>query len=69
MEDGSRRSRIRSFVLGGLVGASAALAAGRRRARRRPTPIGLAAFEDAPCYRELVAEEERREASRRVRGA
>jgi hypothetical protein len=69
MEDGSRRSRVRSFVLGGLVGASAALAAGRRRRRRRPTPIGLAAFEDAPCYRELVAEEERREASRRSRGA
>ena len=66
MDEGSRRSRIRSFVLGGLVGASAAVAAGRRRPRRRrPTPIGLAAFEDAPCYRELVAEEERREASRR----
>jgi hypothetical protein len=59
MEDGSRRSRLRSFVLGGLLGASAALAAGRRRPRRRrPTPIGLAAFEDAPCYRELVREEE-----------
>ena len=28
MEDGSRRSRLRSFALGGLVGASAALAAG-----------------------------------------
>ena len=68
MDEDSRRSRIRSFVLGGLVGASAAVAAGRRRPRRRrPTPIGLAAFEDAPCYRELVAEEERREA--RARGA
>ena len=59
MDEDSRRSRIRSFVLGGLVGASAAVAAGRRRPRRRrPTPIGLAAFEDAPCYRELVQEEE-----------
>jgi hypothetical protein len=50
---------MRSFVFGGLVGASAALAAvGRRRRRkRRTTPAGLAAFEDAPCYRELVESE------------
>ncbi|HYZ78056.1 MAG TPA: hypothetical protein VE596_11850 [Gaiellaceae bacterium] len=62
MEDGSRRSRLRSFALGGIVGASAALAAARRRRGRRPAgPVGLAAFEDAPCYRELVEEEERRE--------
>jgi len=47
-------------VLGGLVGASAALAAGRRRPRRRrPTPVGLAAFEDAPCFRETLEREKR----------
>jgi hypothetical protein len=54
--DGERaRGRLRSFVIGGLVGASAALAAARRvrppRERSAP-PAGLAAFEDAPCYRE-----------------
>jgi hypothetical protein len=49
-------------VLGGLLGASAVIAAVRRRrgARRRVvTPAGLAAFEDAPCYRETVAKERR----------
>lgn len=59
--DGERRSgRLRSFVLGGLVGASAALAAARRlgpRPRRRETPAGLAAFEDAPCFRETLEDE------------
>ena len=57
-----RRQRARSFVLGGIVGASA-VAAGLRRARRRrrrPVQTGLAAFESAPCYRELL-EKERRE--------
>ena len=52
-----RGDRVRSFLIGGLLGASAALAAGRRRRRRRTrpeTPAGLAAFEDAPCYRELA---------------
>lgn len=55
-----RRDRLRSFALGGLVGASAVVAAGRRRRRarrRRETPAGLAAFEGAPCYRELVDRE------------
>jgi hypothetical protein len=58
--DGQRRTRrLRSFLLGGLVGASAALAAAsRKRApRRRPTPAGLAAFEEAPCYFETVERE------------
>jgi hypothetical protein len=60
MDGEGKRDRLRSFLLGGLVGASAAVAAGRRRrpkARRRQTPAGLAAFEDAPCYRELVERE------------
>jgi hypothetical protein len=59
MDGDERRSRLRSFVLGGLLGASAALAAARRKrpARKRITPAGLAAFEDAPCYRELVERE------------
>ncbi len=53
---------MRSFVLGGLVGASAVIATARRRraATQRPsTPAGLAAFEDAPCYRETAAKERR----------
>jgi hypothetical protein len=50
---------MRTFVLGGLVGASAVLAAVRRRRRApvRPVQTGLAAFEDAPCYRETVERE------------
>jgi hypothetical protein len=58
--DGERRAhKLRSFLLGGVVGASAALAAARRKRppRSRPTPAGLAAFEDAPCYRETVERE------------
>jgi hypothetical protein len=59
MDGERRRSRTRSFLVGAAVGASAALAAARRlrpRERRRD-PAGLAAFEDAPCYRELVERE------------
>jgi hypothetical protein len=60
MDRESQSGRLRSFVIGSLVGASAALAAVRRkRPRRRPTPPGLAAFEDAPCYRETVERERR----------
>ena len=62
MDEHGRRSRTRSFLLGGLVGASAAIAAARRlrpKQRRRLTPAGLAAFEGAPCYREIVELEER----------
>jgi len=66
--DGERRGRVRTFLLGGLVGASAALAAldRRRRAqRRRGRPRGLAAFESAPCYLELLEREDRESASQR----
>jgi hypothetical protein len=58
MDRETQAHRIRSFVIGGLVGASAALAAVRRkRPRPRPTQPGLAAFEDAPCYRETLDRE------------
>jgi hypothetical protein len=58
MDEHSRRRRLRSFLLGGLVGASAALAAVRRKQpRRRRTPVGLAAFEEAPCYEETLERE------------
>jgi hypothetical protein len=63
MDEHERRGRTRSFLIGGLVGASAAIAAARRlrpKQRRRVTPAGLAAFEDAPCFREIVELEERR---------
>jgi len=69
MDGENRGSRVRSFLLGGLVGASAAVATARRRRdvsrrrrARRDTPAGLAAFEGAPCYRELVEEESARDA-------
>jgi hypothetical protein len=49
---------MRSFVLGGLLGASAVLATvRRRRARHVVRPAGLAAFEDAPCFKETVERE------------
>jgi len=65
MDGDGRRSRLRSFAIGGLVGAAGVLAAARRtspRASRRPrnAPAGLAAFEDAPCFLEIVGEEAQR---------
>jgi surfactin synthase thioesterase subunit len=60
MEDDARAKRLRSFLLGGLVGASAAFSVARRRRRRRRGPAGLAAFEDAPCYQETLEQRQRR---------
>jgi hypothetical protein len=64
METDDRARRLRSFLIGSLVGASAAVAAARRRrdlARRRRErqlhPAGLAAFEEAPCFQELLEQE------------
>jgi hypothetical protein len=60
MDGGERRGGLRTFLLGGIVGASAAIAAvtRRRRAqRRRGRARGLAAFESAPCYLELLESE------------
>ncbi len=57
MDGHGRSSRLRDFLLGGVVGAFAALAASRRKAPAgvggRPAS-GLAAFESAPCYRETL---------------
>jgi hypothetical protein len=61
--EGSGRDRLRSFALGGLVGAAGAIATVRRASTRPRTPRtigGLAAFEDAPCYLELVGEQAQR---------
>jgi hypothetical protein len=61
MDREPRSERLRSFLLGGLVGASAVVAAARRKRRRvRQSPPGLAAFEDAPCYRETRERERER---------
>ncbi len=64
MEGEDRAARLRSFLIGGLVGASAAVATARRRRdldrrrrERRLHPIGLAAFEEAPCFREMLEQE------------
>jgi hypothetical protein len=61
MDGAGRGSKLRSFAIGSLVGAAGAIATARRVSRptRRPrnAPAGLAAFEDAPCFLELVGEE------------
>jgi hypothetical protein len=64
MQEGRRSGRARDFLLGGLVGASAAVAAARRprmvrrrREQRLERPAGLAAFEGAPCFEELLEEQ------------
>jgi hypothetical protein len=61
MDTDEGRSRLRTFLLGGLFGASAVLAAVRRRSGPQLVrPSGLAAFEDAPCYREAVERDARK---------
>ena len=59
MEEGRRKDgRLRSFLIGGLVGVSAGIAAARRKGRpKRRTTAGLAAFEQAPCYEETLERE------------
>jgi hypothetical protein len=63
-EDDKRSERLRSFMYGAVLGASAAFAAARRRRPRRTTrltPAGLAAFEDAPCFQETLEKEAQRD--------
>jgi hypothetical protein len=50
------RGPLRTFALGGLVGAAGALATARRLRRASTVHVGgLAAFEDAPCFLEAQA--------------
>jgi hypothetical protein len=56
-----RRGVVRSFVVGGLVGAAAAVVAPRIRRGRGPGPTarpvaGLEAFEGAPCWQHEAEE-------------
>ena len=65
MDGDEGRNRLKTFLIGGLVGASAVLAAVRRRPAA-PSAVprrGLRAFEDAPCFREQAE----RDAARRDR--
>jgi hypothetical protein len=60
--DGGRGRRVSSFLVGGLLGSVAGIvAAGRVHVRRAPRPRpsreGLAAFEGAPCFEEILAAE------------
>jgi hypothetical protein len=68
MDGEDRLGRARTFLIGGLVGASAAHAPARgrrvlarQRRERRLHPAGLAAFEEAPCFQELLDEKEKAE--------
>jgi hypothetical protein len=65
MDEVPRRDRLRDLLLGGALGAFAALAAvRRRRPERERRPVGgLAAFEGAPCFEEAVERE--RESARK----
>jgi hypothetical protein len=64
MEGSGRGSRLRSLAIGSVVGAAGAIATARRASRTshrpRTAPAGLAAFEDAPCFLELMGEEAQR---------
>jgi gas vesicle protein len=56
MATGDARDRWSSFLLGGLVGGIVGVAASRLGERSRTGTTrksGLAAFEQAPCFREL----------------
>jgi len=64
MEQERKGGRAMDFLLGGVVGASAAVATARRRRRLRrlredrlERPAGLRAFEGAPCYEELLEQQ------------
>jgi len=61
MADVSRRRRLRSFALGGVIGAAGTIATVRRlrhpSRRPRDAQAGLAAFEDAPCFLEVIERE------------
>jgi hypothetical protein len=64
MDAKKRRGRAADFLIGGVVGASAAVATARRARRLRrqrearlERPAGLAAFEGAPCFEELLEQQ------------